>query len=174
MLPLALLLLALLLFYLARRLRAGSGLPAGRVVYTDTGGWARTEEALYSERLQLAGKPDYLVEQRGGGVVPVEVKSASAPAGSAHAGHIYQLAAYCALVAETYGRRPAFGLIKYADRTLEIPYTRELEADLLQLLGEIRAGRAAADMPRSHNSPARCQGCGHLAVCGEALVEARG
>lgn len=172
MLPLTLLLLALLLFYLARRLRAGSGLPAGRVVYSDTGGWARTEAPLYSARLQLAGKPDYLVEQRGGGVVPVEVKSAAAPPGGAHAGHIFQLAAYCALVAETTGRRPKVGLIKYADRTLEIPYTRELEADLLRLLGEIRAGRTAADMPRSHHSPARCQGCGHQAVCGEALAEA--
>ncbi len=171
MLPLALLLLALLLFFLARRTRAASGLPAGRVVYSDTGGWARNEQPLYSARLQLTGKPDYLVAQRGGGVVPVEVKSAHAPTGGPHAGHIYQLAAYCALVAEEYGRRPAFGLIKYADRILEIPYTRQLEADLHQLLGEIRAGREAADMPRSHTSPARCQGCGLQAVCGESLAE---
>src|SRR5829696_1707598 len=168
MLPFALLLLALLLFYLARRTRAASGLPTGRVVYSDTGGWTRNEAPLYSAALQLTGKPDYLVAQRGGGVVPVEVKSATAPAGGAHEGHVYQLAAYCALVAETTGRRPAFGLIKYADRTLEIRYTRELEADLRQLLSEIRAARVAADVPRSHENPARCRGCGVQAVCDQS------
>jgi CRISPR-associated exonuclease Cas4 len=173
MLPFALFLLALLLFYLARRTRALSGLPTGRVVYTDTGGWTRNEAPLYSAALQLTGKPDYLVKQRGGGVVPVEVKSAAAPAGGPHAGHLYQLAAYCALVAEAYGRRPAFGLIKYADRTLEIPYTPALEADLRQLLSEIRAARQAADVPRSHNSPARCRGCGVEAVCDQSLADAQ-
>jgi len=172
MLPLALLLLALLLLYLARRTRAASGLPAGRVIYSDTGGWQRTEQPLYSARLQLTGKPDYLVAQRAGGVLPVEVKSAAAPPGGPHAGHIYQLAAYCALVTEAYGRRPAKGLIKYADRTFEVPFTRELEAELHRLLGAMRADRAAADVPRSHDSPARCQGCGLQSVCGESLAEA--
>jgi CRISPR-associated exonuclease Cas4 len=141
-------------------------------VYSDTGAWQRTEAPLYSARLQLTGKPDYLVAQRGGGLVPVEVKSAHAPAGGPHAGHIYQLAAYCALVAESTGVRPRFGLIKYADRTLEVPYTRELEAELLALLAEMRAARAAPDVPRSHASPARCQGCGFNTICDEALVNA--
>ena len=172
MLPLALLLLALLVLWLARRARSASGLPAGHVVYTDTGGWARTEKPLYSDRLGLTGKPDYLVAQRGGSVVPVEVKSSAAPAGGPHPGHIYQLAAYCALVAETTGRRPSHGLIKYADQTLQVPYTRDLEADLLRLLREIQSARAAADVPRSHTSPARCRGCGVESVCTESLAEA--
>ncbi|MCC7360434.1 MAG: Dna2/Cas4 domain-containing protein [Anaerolineales bacterium] len=172
MLPLALLLLALLVFWLARRARSASGLPAGRVVYADTGGWARTEQPLYSDRLGLTGKPDYLVAQRRGGLAPVEVKSGAAPVGGPHPGHIYQLAAYCALVAETTGRRPAHGLIKYADQTLQVPYTRALEADLLRLLRAIQSDRAAADVPRSHTHPARCRGCGVASVCAQSLAEA--
>jgi CRISPR-associated exonuclease Cas4 len=171
MLPLLLLLLAILLYLLARRARRQSGLPAGVVVYTDTGGWARAEAPLFSARLGLAGKPDYLV-RRGDEVVPVEVKSMRAPAGGPHAAHTFQLAAYCALVEEAYGRRPRHGLIQYADQTLAVPYTAALEAELRALLGEIRAERQAADVARSHQSAARCRACGFRDVCGDSLAPA--
>jgi CRISPR-associated exonuclease Cas4 len=105
-------------------------------------------------------------------VVPVEVKSMPAPAGGPHAAHTFQLAAYCALVAEAYDRRPSYGLIKYADQTLAVPFTRDLEAELLALLEAIRADREAADVPRSHEQAARCRACGFRAVCTESLAAA--
>ena len=76
MLFLALLLfvLALVLLWQARKRRAESGLPAGRVIYTDTRGWGKPEQAFYDSELGLTGKPDYLVEQKGQ-IIPVEVKS---------------------------------------------------------------------------------------------------
>ncbi len=163
-----LLALALLLWVLARRLRQATGLPAGRVVYTDTRGWGRVEAPLFAARLQLTGKPDYLVET-GAGYVPVEVKSSRAPAQGAYPAHIYQLAAYCALVAETYATRPAYGLIRYADRTVAVDYTPELEDELLAMLDDLRAEAEAADVARSHTSAARCQACGFRAVCAERL-----
>ena len=166
---LVLLVLAGLLWLLAQRARRGTGLPTGRVVYSDTGGGARPPKALFSEALRLAGKPDYLVQHRGG-YVPVEVKSGRAPADGPHPGHIYQLAAYCALVAETYGKRPSHGLIRYADKTLAVDYTPALEADLRALLEAMRADDGADDVPRSHVSPARCRSCGFREGCGEALV----
>jgi CRISPR-associated exonuclease Cas4 len=171
MLPLALLLVAIVLFLLAQRARRQSGLPAGVVVYTDAGGWTRAEAPLFSKALGLTGKPDYLV-RRGDEVVPVEVKSMPAPAGGPHAAHSFQLAAYCALVAEAYGRRPGYGLIKYADQTLAVPYTAALEAELRALLDEIRADREAGDVPRSHQQAARCRACGFRAVCSDSLVPA--
>jgi CRISPR-associated exonuclease Cas4 len=171
MLPLLLALAALLLFLLAQRARRQTGLPAGVVVYTDTRGWTRAEAPLYSAQLGLTGKPDYLVRRKDE-MVPVEVKSMPAPSGGPHPGHVYQLAAYCALVAEAYARRPAFGLIKYADQTLAVPFTPALEAELHALLAEIRAARAAPDVSRSHTSPARCQACGFQAVCDDSLIEA--
>jgi hypothetical protein len=58
---LGLLILGLLLLWLARRGRARSGLPQGRVIYSDTGGWDRLERPLFSREHQLTGKPDYLV-----------------------------------------------------------------------------------------------------------------
>lgn len=169
MLPALLALLALLLLLLARRARRQAGLPAGVVVYTDTGGWARAEAPLFSTRLGLTGKPDYLVQRRGE-VLPVEVKSMPTPPGGPHAGHVYQVAAYCALVTEAYDHRPAYGLIKYADQTLAVAFTPALEAELQTLLAQIRADRAAGEAPRSHAVPARCRACGFREVCGQSLV----
>ena len=160
--------LALLVWLLAQLARRGTGLPAGVVVYTDTGGWTRVEQPLFSAALQLTGKPDYLIRQRDI-IIPVEVKSAQAPAEGPYAAHIYQLAAYCALVSETYGRRPSYGLIQYADQTLSVDYSRALEAELLDLLEAMRADGQADEVQRSHESVARCRACGFREVCDEAL-----
>lgn len=168
MLAVVLLALAVLVWLLARRTRSGTGLPPGVVVYSDTGGWSRVERPFFSATLRLTGKPDYLVRQ-GDRVIPVEVKSGHAPAGGPHAGHVYQLAAYCALVAEAQGRRPAYGIIQYADRSLAVDYSRELEAELHGLLAEMRADVEADDVARSHDSAARCHACGFWEVCDEAL-----
>ena len=160
--------LALLVWLLAQRVRQAAGLPAGRVVYTDTRGWGRPEKPLFSSRLQLTGKPDYLVRVEGG-YVPVEVKSGRAPAQGAYVAHIYQLAAYCALVAEAYAARPAYGLIKYADKTVAVDYTAGLERELKTILEDLRADSEADEVARSHASAARCRACGFREVCDEHL-----
>ena len=163
-----LLALGLLLLWLARRGRAASGLPRGRVTYTDTGAWGRPEKALFSRQFGLTGKPDYLVAD-GARVIPVEVKSGHAPT-QPYASHILQLAAYCLLVEEHYDRQPPYGIIKYANRTFQVPYTAELEKRLLDTLEEMRADLAHGDAPRSHDEPHRCRACGHREQCDERLA----
>jgi hypothetical protein len=59
------------------RLRRLSRLPKGEIVYEDVSGLAKAP--LYSKRLDLSGKPDYLLKDRDGSVIPVEVKSGYAP-----------------------------------------------------------------------------------------------
>lgn len=171
MLPLllVLLILAALLWWFSRRVGQSTGLPQGEVVYTDTGGWSRLEKPLVSKRLGLTGKPDYLVRS-GHDLIPVEVKSGRSPASRPYDSHLYQLAAYCALVEEAYGRRPPHGLIKYSDKTLVVDYTPDLEEDLFEILDAIRADDSADDVSRSHNSAARCRGCGFKEVCDESLM----
>jgi len=100
----------------------------------------------------------------------VEVKSGRAPVGGPYLAHIYQLAAYCVLTVEAYGRRLAFGLIKYADKILRVEFTPALEAELLVLLDQMRAEAEAGDVARSHSSPARCRACGFREVCEESLA----
>ncbi|MXY92650.1 MAG: Dna2/Cas4 domain-containing protein [Caldilineaceae bacterium SB0670_bin_27] len=177
-LPLALafaLLLALLggvLLWLGRRQRESSGLPAGTVLYRDTGDWQETERPLRSRRYGLVGRPDYLVQMRDGGrrfVVPVEVKSRARPA-RPYDSHILQLAAYCLLVEDNFDAAPPYGLLRYADATLQIPFTDELRDRVLETATAIRTSRRAAEVRRSHAEPGRCAACGYRSACGsEAL-----
>jgi len=160
--------LGLLLLWLARRGRARSGLPQGRVVYTDTGSWSRLERPLFSREFSLTGKPDYLVAD-GADIIPVEVKSGQAPA-HPYLSHVLQLAAYCLLVEECYGRRPPYGVVKYADRTFEVDYTPELENRLLATVDRMRAALAEGSAPRSHDAPRRCRACGYRQRCDQRLT----
>lgn len=160
--------LALVFFWLASRYQRASGMPAGKVIYTDTRAWGKVEEPLYDSHLGLTGKPDYLVRS-GDQVIPVEVKSTRAPSGPLDS-HIYQLAAYCLLVERVYGKRPAYGLIHYPNRTYQVDFTPTLEKNTLALLEEMRSADNRKHHPnRSHNSPARCARCGFRSLCDQRL-----
>ncbi len=164
------LLFLLFAFFLLRRSaqqKRESGLPLGRVVYSDTEDWTRAEKPLFDPLLQLTGKPDYLVEQHGV-TIPVEVKSALSPA-LPHPGHVFQLAVYCLLVERSSGKRPPYGLLRYANRTLQIDYTPQLENELLDLLAEVRLKERSGELSRSHNEKRRCQRCGYRSICAQRL-----
>ena len=168
-LSLFLLLLALFLLWRSSRQQKDAGLPGGRVIYTDTRAWgAPLEQPLFSKELGLTGKPDYLVEQKGG-IIPVEVKSGRAPE-SPYDSHIYQLAAYCLLVEKTYGKRPPYGIIHYPSRAFAVDYTPALESSLLDLLADIRRDETRAEVNCSHAEPARCRKCGFRNVCEQKLA----
>ena len=172
-LALLLALLGGLLLWLGRRQRQSSGLPVGTVLYQDTEEMEAQERPLHSRRYGLVGRPDYLVRTRERGrnyVVPVEVKSRRRPA-QPYASHILQLAAYCLLVEDNFDAAPPYGLLRYSDATLQIPYTDELRVRVLDTAAEIRRARRAAEVGRSHSEPRRCAGCGYRSACGgEALA----
>ena len=70
----ALTLSSLLLWWISRQLRRRTGIPTGRVIYSDTRGWQECPKPLYAASVNLTGKPDYLV-QKWNYVLPVEIKS---------------------------------------------------------------------------------------------------
>ncbi len=146
--------------------RRAAGLPAGEIIYVDAGDWRRADRPLFSERYQLTGKPDYLIDQ-GREIIPVEVKSARLGQNQPYDSHKLQLAAYCLLIEESEGVRPAYGVIKYADAAIRLPYTAALRAELLHTLDLMRRDLAARHVPRSHDDPARCRHCGYAHACGE-------
>ena len=165
---LALLLIAILFFWQSNRQRRASGLPGGRVIYTDTCRWGALEKPLFYPPLGLTGKPDYLVEQDGQ-LIPVEVKSGRAPQ-APYDSHIYQLASYCLLVEKTYGKRPAYGIIHYNNRDFAVDYTPQLEAELLDLLEEMKRDQHKKEIARSHEQASRCARCGFRSVCDQKLM----
>ena len=160
------LLAGLLLWWLARAGRRRSGLPAGRVRYSDTGG--EKPQVLFSSRLGLSGRPDYLVE-RGRHLIPVEVKSGPAPP-EPYRSHVLQLAAYCLIVDEVHGRRPPYGLIHYDNRTFAVNYTPELKDELLDTIEWMREDMRDGQADRNHNDPARCRSCSMAEFCDQRLV----
>ncbi len=163
-----LLLVALVLFWQESRTRRAAGLPGGRVIYTDTRAWGnKVEKPLYDRALGLTGKPDYLVEQNGK-IIPVEVKTGKTPP-APYDSHIFQAAAYCLLVEKTTGVRPPYAILHYPNANFAIDYTPSLEAALLDLLAEMRRDERKRDIPRSHESPQRCAGCGFRNLCEEKL-----
>ncbi|MFQ5400019.1 MAG: PD-(D/E)XK nuclease family protein [Anaerolineae bacterium] len=156
------------LWFSSRRLREQTGLPDGEVIYTDTGIWYRNNESLHITDLRLVGKPDYLVEATDGAIIPVEVKSGRAPE-EPWEGHLLQLAAYCLLVDENYGRRPSYGILQYRDKAFAVDYTEEMEAALLQVLSEMRNARFDEELDRDHNEWQRCARCGVRSACEQRL-----
>lgn len=165
---LLLLALGLILWLWARSLAEETGLPKGKVIYTDAGTWFGNDEPLLARDIKLVGKPDYLIEDDRGMIIPVELKSKKAPA-QAHEGHILQLAAYCLLVEENYGVRPDYGIIQYKDKAFAIDYTIDMEEDLLDLLADMREDMVEAEVDRDHHDWVRCSRCGIRAHCQQRL-----
>lgn len=160
-------------FYLrrtGRAVKARAGLPiAARVVYSDTGAWQRVEKPLFSRKYRLTGKPDYIVRDESGALIPIEVKP-TRTASEPRASDTMQLMAYGVLVEQEFGARPTYGLLKYRDHVFQIDFTDDLRAEFFETLQDMRADRRAANVPRSHDDPARCRHCGYREECSERLI----
>jgi CRISPR-associated exonuclease Cas4 len=118
----------------------------------------------------LVGKPDYILEQDGE-LIPVERKSRKLSTGGAYAGEILQLAAYCLLVEEHYGRPVLSGRLLYQNRSLDVPFDSDLRANLHNALRALHEADGLEEVPRCHTSSGRCRGCGFRDVCGESLAQ---
>lgn len=162
-----LLVLGLLLLWFSRYLKGG--LPSGDLIYEDASGY--TDDVLYSEELNLCGKPDYIVQDRDGDMVPVEVKSAAAPRGDhPYESHLMQLAAYFLLIEDALDCTPSHGLIRYRDRTLRAENTEELRGRVLEVIERMRAGLRDGGAHRSHHQPSRCARCSMAESCDERII----
>jgi CRISPR-associated exonuclease Cas4 len=162
-----LLLLSIVVWGAARWQRSRLDFPSGRVIYIDTERLRKPEGTLFSANYSLVGRPDYLVNQ-GGWIIPIEVKSGAAPA-APYPSQLYQLAAYGLLVKEHFGRMPPYGILKYRDRAVEIPFSSRLLDDVGKVLEEIQADSAKQSVDRSHAEAKRCRACGFRAACDQRL-----
>lgn len=160
---------AVIVYRRSQKDRDQLGLPAGEVIYTDHGTWLPQSEPLLSEEFNLIGRPDYLISDPQGEIIPVEIKSVSAPQ-APHQGHVLQLAAYCLLVDLNYGIRPAYGVLQYRDKAFAVEYSNSLEQDLILLLSEMQSNRLARNVSRGHNHRGRCLQCVFSGDCEDSLA----
>ena len=150
-----LILVGLVLFIIYARTASRFGSLAGERIYQDSP--TRPGELLYASSLPLCGKPDYLIKTPGG-IIPVEYKSGRAAPAVPYRSHVFQLIAYCLLVAEHYGRRPTHGILKYADREFTIAYTAEYEQELRRIVAEM-VHLKSTDAPLPFRRRYLCRDC---------------
>jgi len=156
------------LLAISRRLGQESGLPRGEVFYEDASG--RAEGRLFSNRLLMVGKPDYLMKDKNGAMVPVEVKSGDAPrAGRPYESHLMQLAAYFILIEDVLQRPAPYGLIRYRNRTLRIANTDELRSRLMDVIAQMRRLMSRGAAQRNHDQAQRCFRCSVAHACDERM-----
>ena len=105
-------------------------------------------------------------------MIPVERKSRRISAPAAYEGEILQLAAYCLLVEERFGKPVHRGQLLYQNRSLEIAFDDRLRSRLLDAVAELKSAAGMSDVVRSHNSPSRCRGCGFRQTCRDSLASA--
>jgi CRISPR-associated exonuclease Cas4 len=101
--------------------------------------------------------------------IPVEVKTGRTPRGPLFS-HILQIAAYCLLMEEEYGKPPPHGVIRYDDASHDIEYNEDLKRLVLGKLGEMRACLVKGEAHRNHNRPGKCVHCSRRSVCPERLA----
>jgi len=129
----------------------------GRLVAVDAGAGV----TLRSERYRLVGRPDVLRRRRDGALVPIELKRGRAPAWGAYPSHVVQVGVYCLLIEETSGRAPPFGVVRYGDREVVVPW----DADARRSILELRRRVAGPYDGRADPSPAKCGGCVWSPTC---------
>jgi len=164
---LLLLALGLILWLISRSQQKSSGLPKGELLYSDNKVLQGLPELLHDSELELVGRPDYVIRDDAGFLIPVELKSASAPR-QPYESHVIQLIAYCHLVQVHFGERPPYGIIQYKDRAFKVSYSRKNEQKLHDLISQFRD--SSSNSKRSHSSVGRCRGCGYASICDESLL----
>ncbi len=150
----------------ALRTRAKYELASGALVYVDSN---REKPKLFvSTRYGLSGRPDAVLLE-GDLHIPVEVKTGRTPRGPLFS-HILQIAAYCLLMEEEYGKAPPYGVIRYGDGSHDIEYNEDLKRLVLQKMGEMRACVTKGAAHRNHSRPGKCVHCSRRSVCPERLA----
>ncbi|EQD72069.1 CRISPR-associated protein Cas4 [mine drainage metagenome] len=131
----------------------------GEYVGADIAGASLT---LRSERWRLVGRPDLVRRLPDGRRIPIELKSRESPADRPPFSHLVQVWAYCALIEESTGHSPPYGVIRYGDgREWGVPWGPAERAELWRLRAEV--GRPYDG--RSSPSAGRCLRCRYRPIC---------
>jgi CRISPR/Cas system-associated exonuclease Cas4 (RecB family) len=142
------------------------------VIASDTG--IAPELIVRDPVLGISGKPDYVIAMDVPGsrrFVPIEVKPTRRSTRLYDSDRL-QLGAYLIGLRATAGEAAAnFGYVRYASASFEVALTAGLQAEILEIVRTIRAGRLSPSVPRNHSSVARCRACAVRPNCNESLAD---
>lgn len=148
----------------AAEVRKINNIIGGKVTYSDL---QKPAKALFSEELNLTGKPDYIVKTKEGRV-PVEFKSTTAV--RPYDNHIIQLISYCALVEKNFKDYAPYGMLVYSNNSKhKIMYNSSRETDLKNTMKKMRDILRSGHARRNHNIVSKCLNCSFREACPEKL-----
>ena len=119
-------------------------------------------ERLFSEKYELAGKPDFVLE-KDGKYFPLILKRSKKPK-QPYFSHVMQLVSYCLLLEEN-GNKVENGFIQYSDNEpFFIPYDEKMKEYLLSVLNEMREAFDNEKFEKTSNMN-KCEKCVHKEEC---------
>nr|BBH89181.1 CRISPR-associated protein Cas4 [Thermosporothrix sp. COM3] len=137
-------------------------LPEGTLVYKDADGQGTT---LSSSAYPLIGKPDYVIQQRDGRLVPLELKLSTKGATQPYSNHVIQVAAYCLILEDYADEAPTHGILRYADRDFTVEYTPALRKKVLRQLRAMSTCDEKEQPVLKTQNARKCQACPFRAIC---------
>jgi CRISPR-associated exonuclease Cas4 len=141
------------------------GIPEGSILYSDLNVPA---EPLFSRRVRLTGKPDYIIRKENQ-YVPIEVKTGNGP--HPHQSQVLQLAAYCQILEDTTGVFVPEGILVYNNVPYTIRFDPKLRFELETVMKTMRASLRKGVVQRNHHEPGRCRNCSMRQYCTNTLSD---
>ena len=144
-----------------------------RMIYDDNSNGIKddsveTGRLLYSEKLDIQGKPDFVfMHSITGHIIPVEIKSGSIKDEyRPHDGDLMQLACYFAIAEEEFGRKVKYGKIIYKDYMFKVKNTKHLRKKLVNTVKHMR-GMLEGNAEKAYPDYLKCRHC----VCAGTVCE---
>jgi CRISPR-associated protein Cas4 len=126
----------------------------------------KSEYKISEEALDLSGKIDQVLVYPDG-VVPIEIKSGSAPKEGAWDNHKIQLAAYALLLESKFQTAISFGYVKYIDHSISrrIEINAFLKDQVKDLAKNVKELIDSKKLPKKVSNLNKCEKCGLKKIC---------
>ena len=121
---------------------------------------------FFSTRYQISGKPDYIVVENDK-FIPIELKSGSYNVPKEN--HIFQLAAYCQLLEDSYKTFIPYGRLVYSDSDFLIPFDPKLRFELQSTISKMKKIIHYGNVELNHSDVGKCRNCSMRSYCSEKL-----
>lgn len=132
----------------------------GEITYTDLDMPAKP---FFSKKYKISGKPDYIVK-KDNRYLPVELKTGGH--NKPQKNHIFQLAAYCQLIEDNYGKFVPHGVLVYSDSVqFNIPFNPKLRFELQNTINEMRRVIKTGKVNINHKESFKCRNCSMKEYC---------
>ena len=136
----------------------------GKITYTDLDVPAKP---FFSKKYRISGKPDYIVK-KDKRYLPVELKTGSYDRPQKN--HIFQLAAYCQLIEDNYGKFVPHGVLVYSEGLqFNIPFDPKLRFELQNTVNEMRRIIKTGKVTIDHKDTFKCRNCSLKEYCNYKL-----